>query len=425
MGYRAPPIRPALTLREVFGPDPVFNPRASFRRYGWIPHEASVLDPLTGGVLAVAGGTPTICSAGVATARGLDLLWEAGLPEVGNLLPYADEAEYYRRIGEVIAAGRPLVLQHVHRAPEIPSQSYWVARSVLAFLNNKGNLADLVPAEAVPPRQLVEPRELLALAARPSRLPLFVKAASDRTSGGGGAVILVRSPVDLFHAARKYAGCRHVVVEEFLEFKQNFCLNFAVTAGHEIHYLGAGEQLTSESGGYQGNWFEHDRRPPAEAVHLGREIMCRAAARGYRGFAGFDMGVLPDGRVKVFDLNFRVNGSTKALLVYDGVQEAWDAPRVSLLCGLQGSDSFSQMCDRAGEAVHSRIVVPMATYDPAAVSGCPGNPSVSALVLGESRNEVLAKLKYLSGRGLRNKLFEPCAAPPESPPEAWRDRRAA
>lgn len=408
MGHSARPVRPSLTLRDVFGPEPVYNPRASFANFDWLP-EDRLPEPATGGVLPVAGGTPTICSAAAATPAGLDLLAEAGLPDPGPRLIYTDRAEYGRRIAEVVAEGRPIVVQHLHRPAEIPADAHWVPRELLAYLNNKGNLAELVPARAVPPRKLIAPMELFELTGKPSCLPLAVKAASGRTSGGGGGVVLARSPDDLYRAARKFAGCRHVVVEEFLDFQESFCLNFAATADRQIRYLGAGEQIVTEAGGYRGNWFGHDCRLPAEAVELGREIMHRAADRGYRGFAGFDAAVLPDGGVKVFDLNFRLNGSTKGLFYYDGVQQAFGAPAVSLLCGLRGEGSFTEMCDAARGALHRGVFVPLSTYDPAAVAGCPGSPAVSGLLLGESRRDVLAELSRFAGQGLASKLAAPSA----------------
>lgn len=418
-------IRPALTLREVFGPEPVFNPRASFSRYGWLPCGAPALDGLTGGILVAAGGVPTICSAAVVTAAGLDLLAEAGLPPVNGALTYADEAEYYRQIAAVIASGRPIVVQHVHRAEEIPASSYCVPRRVLAFLNNKANLGDLVPDEAVPSRRLIRPNRLVDLAVSPRRRPVVVKAATNRSSGGGNAVVLARSPHDLLQAATKFAACRRVVVEEFLDFRRTFCLNFVHTWDGNIHYLGAGEQVVTASGEYRGNWFARDRQPPVEAVEIGHEIMRRAAGRGYRGFAGFDVGVLPDDRVKVFDLNFRTNGSTKALLFLRGVQDAFGAPAVSLLTALRCQGSFSQACDVAREALHRGIFVPLVTYDPARVPYTVAAPFVSGLVLGDGHRRVISNLSYLARRGLTNGLPEEPDASVLTPHETRRDRRAA
>lgn len=422
MGFPQRAMRPALTLRDVFGPESVFNPRASFSHYGWIPREASVLDALTGGILPAAGGCPIICSVGVATAAGLELLAAAGLPQAETLLTYASEAEYRQRIAAVIASGRPLVVQHVHRAREIPASSHLVPRRVLAFLNNKGNLGELVPSEAVPSRRLMAPKALLEPTVDPRWRPVAVKAVTDRTSGGGVAVVLARSPRDLVRAARKFAGCRQVVVEEFLHFQRTFCLNFVLAWDGRILYLGAGEQVVTRDGAYRGNWFGSGRQPPVEAIEFGHEIMRRAAGRGYRGFAGIDVGVLPGGRVKVFDLNFRLNGSTKALLFSRGVQEAFAGPSWSLLTGLQARGSFPHACDVAREAVGRGIFVPLATYDPSAVPGAVARPALSGLVLGWSRRGVLDNLKYLASRGLVSGIL---AEPPASAPSARDTRRAA
>ncbi|NQT15274.1 MAG: hypothetical protein HQ582_21135, partial [Planctomycetes bacterium] len=387
-------IQPRITLSDVFGPEPVFNPRGSFHGYGWLHRELSTREFATGGVLSTAGSTPTICSSAVASPAGLDLLADAGLPPAGPLLTYTDEAEYSRRIAEVIEAGKPIVMQHVQRSDETPPESYWMARSLLAFLNNKGNLAELAPQEALPSRRLVKPTELAALARTHGNLPLAVKAATNRSTGGGFAVILARSPDDLNRASKEFGGCRRVVVEEFLDIRENFCLNFAAT-DREIFYLGAAEQVVDAAGAYRGNWYEPHRQPPAEAVRLGREIMRQAALRGYRGFAGFDMAVLFDGRVKVFDLNFRLNGCTKVLLLYEGVRRAFGARCIGRGCSFQAAGSFLAMCNAARAAFQERVLLPLVTYDPAAIPVPTGAPMLWALVLGEDRPEVEAKLGYL------------------------------
>lgn len=408
MGYRKRSIRPSVTLSDVFGPEPVFNPRGSFHGYGWLHRELSTREFATGGVLPTAGATATICSRAVTSPAGLDLLADAGLPEPGPLLTYTDEAEYSERISEVIAAARPVVMQHVQRTDETPPESYWVARSLLAFLNNKGNLAELVPREALPRRRLVKPTDLAGLGRARANLPVALKAASDRSSGGGFAVILAHSPDDLERASKQFGGCRRVVLEEFLDIRENFCLNFAAT-DRESFYLGAAEQVVDAAGAYQGNWYEPDRQPPPEAVRLGREVMRGAASRGYRGFAGFDMAVLSDGRVKVFDLNFRLNGCTKVLLLYESIRRAFGAGCIGRGCSLRASGSFAAMCKTARAALQERLLLPLITYDPAAIPVPTGPPMLWGLVLGESRPEVEAKLGYLAARGLVRKAGGPSA----------------
>lgn len=425
MGRPIRAIRPALTLREVFGPAPVFNPRASFSHYGWLPRDAPALDRMTGGMLAAAGGMPTICSTSVVTATALELLAEAGLPPVDAVLTYADEAEYHQQIAAVVAGSRPIVVQHVHRVEEIPASSHYVPRRVLAFLNNKAHLEDLVPDGAVPSRRLMRPAQLVDLAVGSRWRPVVIKAATDRSSGGGHAVVLARSPDDAGRAARKFAACRRVIVEEFLDFQRTFCLNFVLTWDETIVYLGAGEQVVTDSGEYRGNWFARDRQPPVEAVEIGHEIMRRAAWRGYCGFAGFDVGVTPDGRVKVFDLNFRINGSTKALLFLRGVQEAFAESAVGLLTTLRCRRPFVHARDVTREALHRGIFVPLATYDPPPIPGTSDASAVSGLVLGDSRQHVLANLAYLASRGLADELLESPDASVPHRHELRRDRRAA
>jgi hypothetical protein len=110
------------------------------------------------------------------------------------------------------------------------------------------------------------------------------------------------------------------VVEEFQPFTRTMCLNLAADFQGVVHYVGSADQVVADDGTYMSSWVSPELTPPDSAISLAREIMMRAAAMGYIGFAGFDIGLLPDGRALFFDLNFRVCGSTPTLLWYDEVR---------------------------------------------------------------------------------------------------------
>ena len=52
-------MQPTFTLAEVFGAEAIYNPRLSYRNYGWLPAEIDLCDALTGGALTIAGTMPS------------------------------------------------------------------------------------------------------------------------------------------------------------------------------------------------------------------------------------------------------------------------------------------------------------------------------------------------------------------------------
>ena len=127
----------------------------------------------------------------------------------------------------------------------------------------------------------------------------------------------------------------------------------------------------------------------------------RAADLGYVGYAGFDVGILPDGRPLVFDLNFRICSSTIALLWYPELRR------------------------RFGPDCHARIVsVPPlrspSTSSAALVTGCTRTgplspsarstrrgsiwadrpPSLRGVVVGRNRAETEARCEAILAQGL-------------------------
>jgi hypothetical protein len=383
-------IEPSLTLGAVFGPGHVFSPRASHTPYGWLPRDPAVLDFLTGGQLAVAGDLPVRCSRAVCTPRVLRLLESAGLEVSAPLETYEGEADYLEGL---LAPGRRIVVQHLHPPGEIPADRYWIPPELLARLNNKANLAELAPPGHVPARR-VEPAEAIPGA----KLPVVVKAASDRSSGAGVDVVICTRPEDLAHAAAYFAGTGQVVLEELVDVVSNFCVQFAITADGRLVYLGSGEQVVDAAGRYLGNWIGPQDEVPETAVEVGWAIVERGRELGYRGIAGFDVVVTRDGRTLAIDLNFRVNGCTVGMLLHAGLAQAMGAPvaRFRSWQAPAGVDLFAV----AAAAVERGDLVPLAAYDPEAEPQREAPARLSGLLVGASREEVLARERRLAAEGL-------------------------
>jgi hypothetical protein len=374
-------VVPPLTLHDVFGTGHLFTARASFDAPGWMPPDQATLDFLSGGSLTVAGGLPVLASARVADPQGLDLLVRSGMQIPGDLRTYDDEQSYRAALA---SAPERLVLQNVHSPDEVDPQRCWVRPTLLSFLNNKVNLAELAPAEAVPRREVI----VLGRGFDDSSVavPCAIKVVSEESNGGGYGIRLCHTSSDVRAALRDFARCERVIVEEFLPIRRSFCAQFATSAGR-IDYLGAPEQVVDAAGSFLGGWLETGCGAPEDAIGIGRSVMDRAVALGYRGFVGVDVAELEDGRFAVLDLNFRVNGSTTPLLWSDSVADRTGMP--VMRSAALTFDGWDQLIRVTESAMRDDILVPLATYRPDDHSGEPA--LLLAMILGATRAEVMSR----------------------------------
>jgi hypothetical protein len=350
--------------------------------------------------LPVAGRTPLLCSAATVTEHSLELLAEAGLPIDATLVRrFADATEYADLLDELAHSSARLVIHHVHAPDELEAERYWIPRELLCRLNNKASLTDLVPADLVPERRLSRPDALPPAERLLAHGPVVLKVATDQSTGGGLDVWVCHRADDVDAARIALRDAELVVIERHLDIRRNLCVQFAAAADGQVHFLGAAEQVSDPRGGYQGNWLEGDLAAPAEMIAAGTAIMRQAAALGYRGFAGFDMATCGDGTTKVFDLNFRVNGSTAGLLLHADLARTRAAP-VARYRVWHGNGDFAALLATARNAVRRGTLVPLATYDPAADSAAGARPALAGLLLGASRDEIRRHEAELAQSGL-------------------------
>lgn len=392
------PIIPKSTLFDLCGPGYAFNSRAPENAADWVPHDPAAADAKTGNQLLIAGRMPVLCSAGSATDAGLQLLREAGFDIAATPVTYRDPDERYEQLVRFAADGIIVIDQHVQPDASRRPGPTWVDASLLSWLNNKGNLAELVPVFCLPERVLCDPAQVDADTLRAQALPLLVKVASDETSGGGVSVRLCRSAADVARALATFSGCESIVIEGYIPMARNFCVNYAVAADGGVSYIGTTEQRVNAQCGYLGNWLGPDVAPPVALVDAGRGIIASAARLGYRGFAGMDAALTADGAFYIYDLNFRFNGSTTPLLIHAAV-----AQRSGLPCAQyhiwQYAGAFGEMLAALRTFMREGRFVPFGTFDPAAMDYADSRPCVAALLLGESRDAITADERRLAAAG--------------------------
>ena len=390
-------ITPSLTLKEIYGPQLVFNPRVSYSGLGWIPKDSVFDDFRTGALLSIAGDMPFVCNERTITGEALGLMEKAGITPAENLLTYECKESYYSLLDSLKTSSKKQVINHAFPDSEIPEDHYWIDQSVFSYLNNKANLQEIVPKENLPRRTVFHPDETAEIR-KEWDLPFVMKAATDLPNGGGHDVVLCREERDFEEACELLKDCESIVIEELVDDRKNFCLQFAKTLDGQIHYLGAGEQIVSSEGNYEGNWITADGGPPEKAIQAGRAIMEKACQLGYKGVAGFDMLVTDDGRIVCIDLNFRLNGSTPALLLKDSIFDRRGS-RQMMFRSWRINNSWDQFQADCQSMIENGTLIPVSVYHPEDPSGKKTNPFISGIMLGDSKEDIEEKENFLGKRG--------------------------
>jgi hypothetical protein len=264
-----------------------------------------------------------------------------------------------------------------------------VPLALYGFLNNKARLGELVPEPHVPRRSFVPAAEIAGLRARPPERPVFLKAAVDGATGGGKDLRYCANPsawesaVDWFSSEQAHlAG---LIVEDAIPVASTWCLSFAVLPETCV-YLGAAEQIFSSIGIQSGSRIDPSNPPPEEAAAICRTIADKARALGYLGICGFDVGADAEGRLFVFDLNFRMNGSTPQVLMH-AAAAARTGYRVSQSFGSALAGPLSATLARLRPHVEQGRAIPLRIFDGALAETADAPSFVSGLVLAEDGQE--------------------------------------
>ncbi|HWH10530.1 MAG TPA: hypothetical protein VG165_05345 [Solirubrobacteraceae bacterium] len=388
----APRIAPAQAnspaARErtaVFGPGAVLTARLPLSETGANTADPHLCDSYTGPIMAIADQTPVICSAGVASPCGLDLLAAAGVPLSREIRTYRTTDDFHRLVGDVIGNGERLLCQHVHDEDDVPADACLVAPALLRYLNNKTNLPAIVGADGAPRRSSISPDDVAGLGVDD---PWVLKVCSDDSSGGGYGVYVHQAGTPIARPSFVQPGAE-LIVEEYLELVENWCVHFCVEAIGVPRLLGATEQLISATGAYAGSRVGGTVLPPA-AADLCQGVAERARELGFIGYCGIDTGLTSSGELKVFDLNFRINASTPPLLVLNTIAAtrgpSWEGR--GRWQTYRHSGSLPELVKRLEAVYPDRALVPIASYDPAFTANGAGPSLVSALLIGEDEQDL-------------------------------------
>lgn len=389
-----------MTLADVFGPGVAYVSRRSPSLPGWAPTAAGLVDYQTGNQLTIAGRMPCVVSAGAVTPPALALLAEASLPIEADLHVYRSSADYRDLLRRLTARGLRLATQRLHPEQEVPPASSLVSPDLQRDLNDKGRMADVVPAAWLPPRRVLAVTELPpAEDLLAGGHPVVLKVATPLPSGGGYGVWVCRSLADFEIARSALLPERFVVIEEFLRLRRTVCVHAVVLPDGTVSVTGVAEEVCGADGRWLGNWLDAEADVvPNEVLDVVLRIVRCAAARGYRGVAGVDVAFPEDGPPRVLDLNFRVNGSTAAVWLRGGVERERGAVSMRLR-GWACERGFDGMFQIARRAMERKALIPLCLYDPEACEAG-GLARLKGILTGPSREAVREEERRLTAEGL-------------------------
>lgn len=380
-------LRPQWMAADFFGPGVALVGRLPLQAGPWAPQAPWLQDALSGAVLAFSGAMPTVCAASTATPEILGLLAEAGLPRASEVMTYAHPGDYLSTLARAAASGLRLATFHPHPPEQVEPARCAVAPVLIAALMDKARLDEIVAPDCLAPR-----RVLAALPDDPEDLlregPAVLKVATGLPNGGGLGVRPVRTREEAASACAELAEGGHWVLERWLPFERSVCVHAGVLADGRAVYLGAAEQIFAAPFRHAGNWVDGASEVPEAVARTVVDAAARAAARGYRGLAGFDVGFLPGGGWRILDANFRLNASSTAVLYRAAILAATGATTLKL----------TQWTARDGPTLlasarrHLRRgwLVPLSLYDPAV--GAQGGPArLRGVLLAASRAEAEAR----------------------------------
>jgi hypothetical protein len=223
----------------------------------------------------------------------------------------------------------------------------------------------------------------------PPATPVWLKAAGQEATGWGYAVRYCPDAAGFDMALsdlRKLGSSDRVIVEEDVPVGRSWCTSIVVQADQTL-YAGSAEQIFSEPGHQSGSLIDamHPMPDPDFAIAVGEA----ARRRGFIGVAGFDVGRTPDGRMVIFDPNFRFNASTAQVLLHSAAAARSGLP-VSLSVNLTTSLSMSEIARRLAGPIAELWFVPTRLVDAARLPAADGHSIVTGFVLAGSRDQAFA-----------------------------------
>lgn len=388
------PLRPLLSPDDIWPADAAYFARTDLASTGLVGLTHLNLDTITAQLLGLLGQRPAVRHLAGATPPILAALRDAGLPLDEDTRTYTTLPEAEAQAETLLAAGFRFISPYPLPEGRWPDAAQVVPPALWQALNAKSRLADLVPPDHLPRREVADHA---AARLRAFDAPVWVKSGGTRATGAGFAVRRAVDPAAYLAALDDLVALGDpgpVVIEEDIPVVTCWAVQLGITdAGTQ--WGGASEQLFARPGLQNGTLVDpaNPFPDPALAIAIGNT----ARARGFRGLAGLDIGLTPDGRLVVFDPNFRLTSSTMQVMFSDAASTRSGLP-VTLSAHVASPLPMDRIIDLIRDPVSDGWFMPTRLVDATLLPAAEGQSIVTGFTLGHSRADAMAARDRLTAR---------------------------
>lgn len=355
----------SLTYADLHPAKTCYAPRTTRENIRWILSSHFQIDSVTGITSCLMGDMPLICHRAVVTPPALEFMRLAGLSPPKKLLTYSTEAEAVSLAKQRIDLGERLAYIFPPLHGEDIAAGLLVPATVYGRLNDKIRIPEFVGYEYLPKRQVIQKENIGELLDQSPGYPVFVKAGVEGASGGGHDVRYCDSEASWRKAIQWFQNKQDevsgLVIEEAIDVQTCWCLGVSILDTGCL-YLGAAIQLFDKPPTQTGSRIDPDFSVPDEAGQITLKIAEEARQQGYRGIAGFDIGIDANKNLFVFDLNFRLNSCTNQLLLHGHATRSIGA-RVSQSWSVSHASSIAGLLERLVPFAEKGVFIPFRMFD--------------------------------------------------------------
>ncbi len=374
-------LRPLLSPDDIWPADAAYFARTDLATFALMGLKALNLETVTTHLFGLLGHRPAVRHLAGATPAILAALREAGLPIEEETRSYTTLAEAEAHAESLVAAGFRLTSPYPLPEGRWPAEAQVVPAPLWLDLNSKGRLADLVPPDRLPRREVADPATARR---RVFDGPVWVKSGGTLPTAGGFAVRRAVDAAAYLAALDELAALGDpgpVVIEEDIPVVSCWAVQLGITDAGTA-WGGASEQLFNRPGLQNGTLVDPANPFPDPALAMA--IGDAARVRGFRGLAGLDIGLAPDGRLIVFDPNFRLTASTSQVMFSDAASARASLP-VTLSAHVVSPLPMDRILDLIRGPVAEGWFLPTRLFDAALIPAAEGQSQVTGFTLGRDR----------------------------------------
>jgi hypothetical protein len=351
------------------------------------------LEAVTGFAVGFLGPRPAVRHHACATDRFFELMELAGQSINERTLCYRTEEEAHQIAHSLVRKGYRLLSAYPMPAQHYRDDMLLVGNALWRQLNAKNQLHQLAR-----PEHLATRRQLTFRDARRHtiRQPVWLKAADDIATGWGYAVRCCIDQNSYLTALDELDALNpggDVLLEQHVAVCRSWCANMIISS-KQVVFAGAAQQLFTQPGKQSGSLIDNDQSPPSSMASLVCDIGERARQAGFQGVAGCDIGEKADGRLVVFDPNFRFNSSSPQVLLHASAT-ARTGTTVSQSVSLHSLLRFPEIAVRLREWIKDGHFIPIRALDAELLPAAQGQSTISGFVTAKNRNMAEAMIDRL------------------------------